>query len=524
MRHSVQELQQTAKSQWRTLAVLVLPLVLWIQPAAAEVTRGATNEPVRTDGAHPGIAPPAHETASDDKATGPVLNLPFSYEEAAWFRAAWAYFYGPPPAQAPTPSPMAVSPDNQNTQREASAEGGVPVPAPQAPAFLVPSRGGTNVATPWSMGDQVAALLLAHRLGLLDSREFDGRFTRLVEFFNRMPLAPGGMPNRFYDSSSGATLGGDLQPGVAGWSSVDTGRLLLWLRIASEAHPQFAPFIRNAVARLNVCRILSEDGHLQLGTVVGGEIQLSSETIRGYDAYAAQGYRAWNLDVPIPKVANTYPFEIEVHDIAFPVAEDHSTQAPVMTTPPAYLGFEFGFNLLGDDVDDEIGGGRAAEEFMRAVAEAQANRYTTTGSPTARADFRRSDDPTTLYGTILVNGYPWSVITPDGTLRADLGLISTRAAFALDAFADDPNANLLLPLVGELYDPQGGWYEGRYEQTGAYEQTRSSATNAFVMEALAYRHLGPLYPDSARPAEFQPIVPGPDGACRLPGAVVPLGP
>lgn len=531
MTQNSQEPQQVAKARWPILAVLVLPWIAWVQPAGAEAASGAKIHLTHTDDVLPRIAPRAPTNVSDEDAAGTVEDLPFSDEEAVWFRAAWAYFYGAPPAppqaqplgQAPVPAPTAGNRVDQNTQRGGSDAGGASAPLPPAPAFLVPSRGGTNVATPWSMGDQVAALLLAHRLGLLDAREFDRRFTRLVEFLNRMPLAPGGMPNRFYESSSGVALGPDLQPGVVGWSAVDTGRLLLWLRIASEAHPQFAPFIRNAVARFNVCQILSEDGHLQLGTIVGEEIQLSPETSRGYDAYGAQGYRAWKLDVPIPEVAESYPFEIEIEGIRFPLAQDHSTQAPVMTTPPAYLGFEFGFNLLGDKLDD-VGGGRSAEPFMKAAAEAQANRYTETGSPTARADFRRSEDPTTVYGTILANGYPWSVIAPDGTLRADLGLVSTRAAFAIDAFADDPNADLLLPLIGELYDHQGGWYEGRYERTGAYEQTRTSATNAFVMEALAYRHLGALYPDSARPDTFQPIAPGPDGACRLPNSVLPPQP
>ena len=514
MRHTVQEPQQATRSRWRICAILILPLVAGVQPAAAEAIPAATIQPVRADDARPRVAPRSLESDLGNNAA----DLPFSDEEEVWFRAAWAYFDGPPPAP-----PQAGSPENPNIQGWDADAGGASAPTAQAMPFLVPSREGTNVATPWSMGDQIAALLLAHRLGLLDVREFDRRFTRLVEFLNRMPLAPGGMPNRFYDTSSGATLGADLQPGVTGWSAVDTGRLLLWLRIASEMHPQFAPFIRNAVARFDVCRILSEDGHLQLGTIVGEEIQLSPETIRGYDAYAAQGYRAWNLDVPIPKAASTYPFEVEIQGILFPLAQDYSTHAPLMTTPPAYLGLEFGFNPLGDEAD-EVGGGRTAEPFMRAVAEAQANRYIATGRPTARADFRRSDDPTTVYGTILANGYPWSVLAPDGTLRTDLGLISTRAAFALDAFADDPNADLLLPLVGELYDPHGGWYEGRYEQSGAYEQTRTSATNAFVMEALAYRYLGPLYPSSARPDAFQPIAPGSNGSCTLPRAVDPPRP
>lgn len=71
-------------------------------------------------------------------------------------------------------------------------------------------------------------------------------------------------------------------------------------------------------------------------------------------------------------------------------------------------------------------------------------------------------------------------------------------------------------LIQDLHDPDAGWFEGRYETTGAYETTLTSATNAFVMETLAHRHLGPLFPETARPTDLQPTEQGADGACRLP--------
>ena len=48
-------------------------------------------------------------------------------------------------------------------------------------------------------------------------------------------------------------------------------------------------------------------------------------------------------------------------------------------------------------------------------------------------------------------------------------------------------------LVKELYDPQRGWYEGRYELTSAYEKSISLKTNAGVLEALLYKQNGKLY-------------------------------
>ena len=434
-------------------------------------------------------------------------------QDLAWARTAWAYFTGlpsPAPGQAPAPPDPAQS----------GPQGGAPSgqPAPPAPAVpgtgLVPARAGSPVASMWSMGDQVAALLIARRFELIDAQEFDRRFTRILMFLSTMPLAFGELPNRFYSTDTGAMLGADLLDGTAGWSAVDTGRLLIWLRIAAEEHPAFASYIRNAVARWSVCGVLSESGRLQ--TTAPGENgpAFSVETARGYDAYAIQGYRAWGVEAPLPPLEPS-PFEIEVGGTLLSLQEDVTNQAPVMTTPPAYLGLEFGFDPLGSAAE-EVAGGRDAEELMQVVHDIQARRWEEEDIPGARADFRRSEEPFTIYGTILANGYPWSVIEPGGAVRTDLPLLTTRGAFALDAFFDGPYADTLMLLAGQLHDPALGWYEGRYEMTGAYETTRTSATNAFVLESIAYRLFGPLFADTARPETLIPIAPDASGACRLP--------
>jgi hypothetical protein len=368
------------------------------------------------------------------------------------------------------------------------------------------------------MGDEVAALVIARRFGIIDGRDFDRRMSRLVDYLNWMPLGPDGMHNLFYDPNTGATLGGDLQPGVAGWSAVDTGRLLLWLRIAAAAHPEFAPFIRNGVARLSVCPIRSPEGRLQAARTGAEGLQVFPATSRGYDAYAVQGYRAWGLDVPLPAAPEAFDFAIEIEGVQFPLAEDVGNQPPVMTTPPAYLGLELGLEPLGNP-EEEVAGGRTAQALMDALHEVQASRYASTGLFTARADYQRSDDPYEIISTILDDGYRFSVTDRGGAARPDRALISTRAVFALSSLYESDYAASLAALLEPLRDPGRGWFEGRYETSGAVETTRTSATNAFVLEALAFQRLGPLFPEEARPEELQPIAAGPDGACRLPLAV-----
>lgn len=44
----------------------------------------------------------------------------------------------------------------------------------------------------------------------------------------------------------------------------------------------------------------------------------------------------------------------------------------------------------------------------------------------------------------------------------------------------------------QLYDPERGWYEGRYELTGGTETILTARTNALVLESLAYQVEGKL--------------------------------
>src|SRR3712207_5327893 len=155
-------------------------------------------------------------------------------------------------------------------------------------------------------------------------------------------------------------LGEDLQEGVAGWSAVDTGRLLIWLRVVAEERPEYGSFIRSAVSRLSVCGVLSEDLRLQGARSGEAGTTYVAETPRGYDAYAVQGYRAWGLAAPRPEMSSG-DSEIVVDGVSFPLTKDATNMAPVMTTPPAYLGLEFAFEPLGAEPDEEVAGGRDAE-------------------------------------------------------------------------------------------------------------------------------------------------------------------
>jgi len=373
---------------------------------------------------------------------------------------------------------------------------------------LVPTVGGANFTTAWTMGDQVAALVAARRFGLIDERAFDAQFSQLLQTLNTMPLSGGALPGKVHAVDTGRLVDFEGRPADLGWSAVDVGRLLVWLRIAADRHPAYAPYIANAAARWNVCAVTDERGRLQAADRVAEGERRRPESARGYDAYAVQGYRAWGLAVPQPPMPPR-DAEIDIQGVAFPLPADPDA-APLITAPHALLGMEFDWRSPDGA---PLAAERALVETLYRVQEA---RHDGEGILTARSDFRRSGEPYQLVDAVLARGYPWSTATPDGKAHPRLALVSTQAALGMDALWRTPYTARLAEAVAPLNDPGAGWFEGRYEASGGYEWTRTAATNAFVLETLLFEAAGPLYPrDPAplRPATADSPVPR---DCRLP--------
>ena len=60
----------------------------------------------------------------------------------------------------------------------------------------------------------------------------------------------------------------------------------------------------------------------------------------------------------------------------------------------------------------------------------------------------------------------------------------------------------LMKIIEALFDKDRGWYEGRYEASGAYERQITSYTNAMVLESLLYKAKGPIYRFNLRNGYF----------------------
>jgi hypothetical protein len=393
---------------------------------------------------------------------------------AAWARAAWKYF---------------------ETGRNPATG-------------LVEVSAGAGFATPDTIADHLAAAVAARRLGLIDRREFDEHVSRILEFLASAQLSDGRLPARYYGTGDGKMIDPPRAGADPGWSAVATGRLLTWLRILADSQPFYARHVVGIVGRWRACDAVDGDGRLLRALPGEGGLQGGAEGGDPYAAYAALGFRAWGASVASPERPSG-EFAIDVGGVSFPIAEDAASSVPVITAPYALTAVEFGWTAPGGQPLP------FERDMAQRLSAAQAARTATSGIPTARTDFRRATEPYEVIDAVLAAGYPWSTTDRAGKALPALALTSTRAAFGLWAIGrlgdDDPT----IEAVSTVFDPAAGWYEGRYESTGGFETTRTSGTNAFVLEAILHRQVGRLY-EGRRPLPSIVDAGAGAGDCRLP--------
>lgn len=388
---------------------------------------------------------------------------PLSAEEKEWAKAAWKYF--------------------ENNSSPATG--------------LVGAVDRSPAASLWTIADHIAAMIAARDLGLITQRDFDIRFSAQLQFLNTMPLFMERLPNRLYNITNGSMINPQSQPEATGWSALDLGRLLLWLRIAAQRHPQYREYIEKAVLRWSFCDVVDDCGGLHGGLRGGDSLRMLTEGRLGYEEYAAQGFQAWGFRTT--RASRIEPFDririegVEIlHDALDP--RESGTFAPVLTSPYTLDGME----LNWDRAEDRQSNDTEHTDFVMAdlaqrVYAVQEARWRHEHVLTARTDHPLSQAPFFVYDSIFVAGYPWNTISDHGDVVLDKSLVSTRAVFGLWALWRTAYTDALMRSTRDLYDPQRGWFEGRSERTGGYDQTISCTTNAIVLESLLYKVQGKLF-------------------------------
>jgi hypothetical protein len=345
------------------------------------------------------------------------------------------------------------------------------------------------VATVWDIGSGLAALFSAHELGLLPSAEYDRRIETLLTTLRTIPLFDGAAFNKTYGTPSGRMLGRDDSPSPRGfgWSALDLGRLLIWLRIIADHEPRYAADAAEIVDRMDMDRLL-EDGLLRGEDLDSrGRTRRYPEGTLAYEQYAARGFALWGKDADLALSFTAHSEPLRLWDAT--VLIDRRPRSCLTSDPLVLLGLELGWS-------------DAARRLALGVLAAQEARYQRTGQVTIASEDASAVPPHHFYYYCLHgDGLPFRIMTaghlplPDGPRT-----VSAKAALAWYALVPNEYTALALDHVVSAWGEQPDIIAGVEEESGLAVGPPNVNTAAVILESAAYLRRGRPLIEGVRPS------------------------
>src|SRR2546423_2319873 len=337
-----------------------------------------------------------------------------------------------------------------------------------------------SYVTLWDIAGVTAANYVAHELAFIDDATYDAHIQRILATLSTVDLYDRKAFNRIYDAKTGRMVdnAGKISNIGAGWSSVDIGRLLVWLRIVSVKQPKYLPLATQVVRRLNMSQVL-DDGYLR-GLQVDpktGNRQTFTEDEIGYQQYALYGFAMWGARVsPDGLDVRKNVAAINVLGVRLLISSPGNDRA--MSEPFIMLGMETGFRTA--DIS------RQAPQVLAA----QTARYTQTRIVTAVTEDALPDPPYYFYYySVYHRDRPFVVESLDDKTFERPRWVSSKAAFGWNAVLPNAYTQLVLRTVRPAGTPDG-WGSGVYEDTLQPTGVPSLNTAALIMESALYKTRG----------------------------------
>jgi hypothetical protein len=334
--------------------------------------------------------------------------------------------------------------------------------------------------TLWDIAGVIAANYTAHELAFIDDATYDRHIQRILATLSSVDLYDRTAFNRIYDAQTGRMVdnAGKISNIGAGWSSVDIGRLLVWLRIVSVKQPKYLPLATQVVRRLNMSKVL-DDGFLR-GLQVDpktGKKQTFTEDEIGYQQYALSGFSMWGARVnPDGLDVRRNVAAINVMGVRLLISSPGNDR--VMSEPFIMIGMETGFRTA--DI------ARQASQVLAA----QTARYQQMKIITAVTEDALPDPPYYFYYySVYHRGNPFVVESLDDKIVQNPRWVSAKAAFGWNAVLPSAYTQLLVRTVRPAGTPDG-WGSGVYEDTLRPTGVPSLNTAALIMESALYKTRG----------------------------------
>ena len=335
------------------------------------------------------------------------------------------------------------------------------------------------LGTMWDLASGLAALFCARELGLLEPADYERRMAKALATLKQVQLFDGISFNKEYDLSTGRMIGIEHTPSRQGYgiSATDTGRLLLWLRIIAQNHPQFRPEIEAIVARIDF-ESLIEDGYLH-----GRQLSRRTRRVRsfqegriGYEQYAAAGFAAWGHRADQALDIRENSREKTISGVVLPT--DRRGADRLTSEPFVLLGLEHGWP-------------GSVRPVAERVLQAQQNRARETGRIVIVSEDAINIEPDYFfYYTILSRRGPWTIdVQRPGANPTGPRWVSTKAAFGWHAITPSDYTRQALEHVRTRALIDGTWGSGVFED-GRPTANPNINTAAVVLEAALYRQRG----------------------------------
>jgi hypothetical protein len=337
-----------------------------------------------------------------------------------------------------------------------------------------------SYVTLWDIAGVIAANYAAHEFAFIDDATYDAHIQRILATLSTVDLYDKKAFNRTYDAKTGRMVdnANKISNVGAGWSSVDIGRLLVWLRIISAKQPKYAPLATQVVRRLNMSELL-EDGQLR-GLQVDpktGKSKTFTEDEIGYQQYALSGFQMWGAKVnPDGLDVRKNVAAINVLGVRLLISSPGNDR--VMSEPFIMLGMETGFRTA--DI---------ARQAAQVLA-AQTARYEQSRIVTAVTEDALPDPPYYFYYySVYHRGKSFVVESLDDKTVERPRWVSSKAAFGWNAVLPNTYTQLVLRTVRPAGTPDG-WGSGVYEDTLQPTGVPSLNTAALIMESALYKTRG----------------------------------
>ena len=369
--------------------------------------------------------------------------------------------------------------------------------ATQPDTGLANSVGNFPSTTMWDTASYLSGLVAAHELGLIDKRDFDRRATKVLATLRNLDLFRGTLPNKVYNTKTGEKVDYANKPGEVGYSALDIGRLLIWLKIIKERYPYLSGPVDNVVLRWKFCDVLDKDGRMY-GAAVSkeGKVRPLQEGRLGYKEYSAKGFGLWGFDTTAASAAEPLQFE-RINGIDVPVdgrdPRIFHNQNYVVSEGYILEGLELNWDLPGDRsgmAGVASDGWRA--DFADRIYQVQERRFQDTGILTARSEHQVEGAPYFVYDAIFADGYAWNTLDPAQGYQPDRAAVSTKAAIGMWALWETDYTQILFDYVADQNEPGKGFDEGIYENGSGAIPLQSANNNGIILAALLYKAQGPI--------------------------------